>query len=167
MDVDAAAVLRHARHLVPVTDRHAQLVDPPGQEPLGAVLRQREAVGVAGRGVAEVQGNAGEPGHLGGGALREEPLGDAALVEDLDGPAVQAEGAPADDLLAGTPLEDDDVDPRQRQLARQHQAGRATADHHHGVLFHVLLLRPRVPLPARAFCGPSGVLPQAPWAAVP
>ena len=112
------------------------------------------------------RGGAGEPGDLGGRALGEEPVGDAALVEDLDGPRVQPAGARADELLTGPPLEDDDVDPRLRQLSLQHESCRPAADDHHRVLVHLLPLRPQVPLPARAFCGPTGVLPQAPRRAV-
>jgi hypothetical protein len=36
--------------------------------------------------------------------------------------------------LAGAPLDDGDVDPRQRQLARQHQPRRASSGYHHGML---------------------------------
>jgi hypothetical protein len=49
-------------------------------------------------------------------ALREEPVGDPALIEDLDGARVQTARARAGELLAGAPLDDRDVDPRQRQL---------------------------------------------------
>ena len=35
--------------------------------------------------VADVQRGAGEPRHLGLLSLREEPIGDSALIEDLDG----------------------------------------------------------------------------------
>ena len=60
----------------------------------------------------------------------EEPLGDAALVEHLDRAGVQAAGARAGELLVGAPLDDGDVDPRQRQLARQHHPGRAASGDH-------------------------------------
>ena len=40
-------------------------------------------------------------------------------------------GSRSVDLLVGASFDDDDVDPRQRQLARQHQPGRtASCDHH-------------------------------------
>ena len=64
----------------------------------------------------------------------EEPLGDAALIEHLDGARVQAAGARAGEVLAGAPLDDGDVDPRQRQLARQHQPRRTASGDHHRVL---------------------------------
>ncbi len=35
--------------------------------------------------VADVQADHGEPGDLGHLPLRKEPIGDAALIEDLDG----------------------------------------------------------------------------------
>ena len=49
---------------------------------------------------------------------------------------VQAAGARAGELLAGAPLDDRDVDARQRQLARQHQPGRAASGDHHRMLRH-------------------------------
>ena len=64
-------------------------------------------------------------------ALREEPIGDAALIEDLDGACVQTAGARAGEVLAGAPLDDGDVDARQRQFARQHQPGRTSSGDHH------------------------------------
>ena len=45
-------------------------------------------------------------------------------------------GARAVEILAGASFDDDDVDPRQRQLARQHQPGRAASCDHHRVLGH-------------------------------
>ena len=49
------------------------------------VLPEPEPVWVPGGKVADVQTDAGEAGDLGHLTLREEPIGDAALVEDLDG----------------------------------------------------------------------------------
>ena len=66
-------------------------------------------------------------------SLREEPIGDSALIEDLDGACVQATRARADELLARAPLDNGDVDARQRQLARQHQPGRTAPGDHHPV----------------------------------
>ena len=81
----------------------------------------------------------GESRDLGHLSLGEEPIGDPALVEDLDGACVQPACARAGKVLAGAPLDDRDVDARQRQLARQHQARRTRAGDHHRVLGH----RPR------------------------
>jgi hypothetical protein len=48
---------------------------------------------------------------------------------------MQTAGARAGELLAGAPLDNGNVDARQRQLARQHQAGRARAhDQNIGIL---------------------------------
>ncbi len=66
----------------------------------------------------------------------EEPIGDAALIEHLDGACVQTARARADEVLAGAPLDNGDVDPRQRQLARQHQPRRAAAGDHHRMFGH-------------------------------
>jgi hypothetical protein len=49
---------------------------------------------------------------------------------------VQTACARADEVLAGAPLDNDDVDPRQRQLARQHQPRRASAADHHRMFGH-------------------------------
>ena len=95
------------------------------------LLPQREPVGVAGREVADVQLDAGEAGGLRDLPLREEPIGDPALVEHLDRARVQAAGAGADELPVGTPLDDRDVDARERQLARQHQSRRAASGDDH------------------------------------
>jgi hypothetical protein len=51
---------------------------------------------------------------------------------------VQAARARAGQGLAGAPLDDGNVHARQRQLARQHQPGRASAGDHHSVLGHRL-----------------------------
>jgi hypothetical protein len=49
---------------------------------------------------------------------------------------LQAACARSGEVLAGAPLDDRDVDPRQRQLARQHQPRRTASDDHHCVLGH-------------------------------
>ncbi len=66
-------------------------------------------------------------------SLREEPIGDAALIEDLDGARVQPASAARapHGFLAGAPLDNGDIDARQRQLARQHQPCRAASGDHH------------------------------------
>ena len=69
-------------------------------------------------------------------ARGEEPFRDATLIEHLDGAGVQAAGARAVEILRGASFDDDDVDPRQRQLARQHQPGRTAARDHHRVFRH-------------------------------
>jgi len=84
LDVDAGLVLRETSHLTAAIDRHRQLVDPSGQDALDVVLPEREPIVVAGRKVADVQGDPGEPPDLSHLSLREEPIGDSALIENLD-----------------------------------------------------------------------------------
>ena len=72
---------------------------------------------MAGGEVADVQRDPGERLDLHRLPLREEPIGDAALIEHLDGARVQTAGARAVELLARAPLDDCDIDPRQRQLS--------------------------------------------------
>ena len=85
LDVDAGVVLREAGHLTSAIDRHRQLVDPAGEDALDVVLPQPEPVIVPGGKVADVQRDPGELGDLSLLPLREEPIGDSALIEDLDG----------------------------------------------------------------------------------
>jgi hypothetical protein len=85
-DVDAGGVLREAGDLDAVVDRHPQLADPAGQDPLDVVLPQPEPVVVPRGKVADVQTDAGEPRDLSHLSLREEPIRDSTLIENLDGP---------------------------------------------------------------------------------
>ena len=85
LDVDARAVLREPRYLTAVVDRHRPLLDPVGQDALDPVLPQPEPVGMAGGKVADVQRDHGEPRDLSHLSLRQEPVSDATLIEDLDG----------------------------------------------------------------------------------
>ena len=84
-DVDAGVVLSEPRHLTSPMDRHRKLVDPASQYALDVVLPQPEPIGVPGGKVADVERTAGEKcsdlSHL---PLRDEPLGDSALIENLD-----------------------------------------------------------------------------------
>jgi hypothetical protein len=85
LDIHAGAVLRETRHLTPAIDRHRQLADPAGQYALDVVLPQPEPVIVPGGKVADVQRGPSEPGDLRLLPLRKEPIGDSALIENLDG----------------------------------------------------------------------------------
>ena len=49
---------------------------------------------------------------------------------------MQTAGARAGEVLAGAPLDDGDVDPRQRQLGRQHQPRRTSSSDHHRMFGH-------------------------------
>jgi hypothetical protein len=62
---------------------------------------------------------------------RDEAIGDAALLEDLDGARVQTAGPRAFELLVRPALDDDDVHLRQRQLRREHQPRWTCSDDHH------------------------------------
>ena len=98
------------------------------------VLPQPQAVGVAGRDVADVQPDAAEGRDLRHLPLGQEAVGDPALVEHLDRPRVQPARPRAGKVLVRAPLDDRHVDPRERQLPRQHQPRRAAADDHHRML---------------------------------
>ena len=76
-------------------------------------------------------GDPGEPLNLRDLPRGEESFRDATLIEHLDGAGVKTAGSRSVDILIGASFDDDDVDPRQRQLARQHQPGRAASCDHH------------------------------------
>ncbi len=83
-DVDAGVVLRETRYFTSAIDRHRQLADPLGQDALDVVLPQPEHVVVPSGKVADVQRDV--EGHYPMNlSLREEPIGDSALIENLDG----------------------------------------------------------------------------------
>src|SRR5213080_2909301 len=94
-------------------DRHPQLADPGGQYALEVALPQRQPVVVAGGEVADIQGDPGERLYLHRLPLREETIGDAALIEHLDGARMQTAGAGAVERVMGTPLANTEVDLRQ------------------------------------------------------
>jgi hypothetical protein len=136
LDVDAGVVLREAGHPTAVVDRHPQIADPAGQYARDVVLPQPEPVVVPGGKVADVQRDPGETCDLSHLPLREEPVGDPALIEDLDGARVQTARAQAGEVVTGAPLDNGNVDPRQRQLARQHQPRRTSSGDHRRMLGH-------------------------------
>src|ERR671916_2889796 len=78
---------RPARSPAPhVRDRSAPPARrPTGQYALDVVLPQPDPVVVPGGTVADIQRGPDEPCDLGYLSLRKEPIGDAALNEDLDG----------------------------------------------------------------------------------
>jgi hypothetical protein len=49
---------------------------------------------------------------------------------------VKTPGSRPVDIVTGASFDDDDVDPRQRQLARQHQPGRAASRDRHRMFGH-------------------------------
>ena len=68
--------------------------------------------------------------------LREEPISDPTLIEHLDRARVKTTGPRAEEHVIGTPLEDRDIDLRQRQLSRQHHPRRTASGDHHRMLAH-------------------------------
>ncbi|GAB3096952.1 hypothetical protein GCM10027054_25240 [Isoptericola nanjingensis] len=131
--VDAVVVLHHALDLDAAPDRDAHLLGPREEQPLDAVLEQRQRVRVARGQARQGEARAAERHRGDRGPLGEEPVGDAALVEQLDRAGVDPAAARADEVLRVASLEDDDVRPREAQLARQHEPRRAAADHRHVV----------------------------------
>ena len=89
----------------PVTSRSRRIGTPssstqPARMRSKWLCQQREPVVVAGGEVADVQRDPGEACDLHRLPLGEEPVGDAALIEHLDGARVQTAGARAVELLA-------------------------------------------------------------------
>ena len=136
LDIDARVVLREAHHVAAAKDRNSELTDPVSQDRFEVALKEREDVVVASGEVAHVQSDQSETCTLHHLPRREEPFRDATLIEHLDGAGVKPACSRSVDLLIGAPFDDDDVHPRQRQLARQHQPGRTAACDHHCVVRH-------------------------------
>src|SRR5207248_10477200 len=103
LDVNARVVLRETRHLMSAIDRHRQFADPAGEDALDLVLPQPEPVIVPGGKIADVQPDPGEPRDLSHLSLREEPIGDSALIEHFDRPCMQTACTLACEVLAGAP----------------------------------------------------------------
>jgi len=78
-------------------------------------LPQREPVVVARGEIAGVERDR-EEHHPHDLPLRQEPLGDAALIEQLDRARLQAARAQPGERLALAPLDDRDIDPGEREL---------------------------------------------------
>ena len=134
LDLDSGVVLGEAHHLTLAKDRNPERNDPISQDGLKEALPQRQHVIVAGGEVADVQRDLGERQHMADLPRREEPLRDATLVEHLDRAGMQPARPRSVDILVGASLDDDDVDPRQRQLTSQHQPGRASSCDDHGMV---------------------------------
>src|SRR5262249_24049840 len=83
--VNAGVILGETGHLSPAIYRHPQLIDPAGEDALDVNLPEPEAVIVPGGNVADVQTDPGEASDLCHLPLREEPISDPALIENLDG----------------------------------------------------------------------------------
>ena len=125
LDLDAGFILGEPRRLASTKDRDPELIDPAGQDGLDPVLPEREDVVVARGEVAYVQEGPGVAHERMRLALREEALRDASLIEHLDRARVKTPGSLAVEILTCASFDDDSVDPRQGQLGRQHEPGRA------------------------------------------
>jgi hypothetical protein len=136
LDGNAAVVLHETGYFASAMDGNAELGDPAGQDALDVVLKQRESVIVAGGKVADVQGDHVEAHDLSRPPLGEEAIGDPALIQDLEGARMQTASARADEVLAGAPLDNGNIDPRQGELAGQHQPCRTCSGNHHRASGH-------------------------------
>ena len=85
LDVNAGVVLHETGHFAFAINRYRQFVDPAGEYALDVGLPQPEHVIVPGRKIADVQRDPGELCDLSHLPLREEPIGNSALIENLDG----------------------------------------------------------------------------------
>ena len=83
------------------------------------------------REVTDVQRNTREPHARMLLPLRQEPVRDPTLIEHFDRARMEAAGSRFAEILRRASLNDDDVDPRQRELARQHHPGRTAARDHY------------------------------------
>ncbi len=133
--IDARVVLHEARHLASAKNRHAQLLHPLRQDALGVLLLQPQRVVVSRGQVADVQRDVKMHGRM-FRALRAEPLGNAALIEDLEGARVQAERAGGDALGGGATLDEGDIDAGEGEFGGEHEAGGAGAGDEHCVVGH-------------------------------
>ena len=134
-DVDAGLVLHEARHLDAAIDRHLELLDPAARGCARYASATARACRDGGSESALMSNTTpANPGRLHLLPFGKEAVGDAALVEDLDGARMEAAGAVPDEVLAGPALDNGNVDARQRQLARQHQPRRAAAGNDHRML---------------------------------
>ncbi len=96
LDIDAGVVLSEAGDArVSYWIGTRSSATQPARMPLDVALPQPEAIRVTGREIADVQPDHAEARDLGDLPLGEEAVGDAALVEDLDGACLEAAGARA------------------------------------------------------------------------
>src|SRR6185369_2533218 len=134
--VDARVVLPEARHLASAIDRHSQLAEPLDEDALDMGLPQPQGVWMARGKITEVEADHLEADDLHRLSLRDESLGDAALIEDFDRACVQAAGARAGEILAGASLDDCDVDAGEGELAGQCHSCRSASGDQYCVVSH-------------------------------
>jgi hypothetical protein len=95
--------------------------------------------------------------------LGEEPVCDAALNENLDGPCVQTACARAPEVLGGATLDNDNINARQGQFACQRQPRRTASGDCHRMLGYTHLSLRKIWLGWR-FYRMTGALKQVPCA---
>src|SRR5262245_40656726 len=84
LDIDAGVVLDETRHFLSING-YRQIAYPASQYALDVGLPKSEPVIVPGRKIANVQDSrAGEAANLSYLPLRQEPISDSALIENLD-----------------------------------------------------------------------------------
>lgn len=134
LNIDAILLLSEPDHLATPVNRHRQLSDPLRQDALDVLLAQHKPVAMTTRKVADIDRYRRKRAELSGASLREKAIRDAALLKQLDGASMQPSRTSPLDILGFASLDDRHVDPRQRQLSRQHQARRPPTDNHHRML---------------------------------
>ncbi len=130
----ALLLLLKAAHRGGVKDANAQLGDPRRHDPLDLPLPDPERVGMPRWEIAHLEHGRAEARGLRDLSLREEALGDTALIEHLDRACVQAARPGVPEHMVGTPLEDHQIDPCERELGGEHHPRRARPHDRHRVL---------------------------------
>src|SRR5271166_774907 len=88
------------------------------------------------REVAHVQHGRAERRDLSRLTLGEEAISDPTLIHHLDRARVETSGPRADEDVIETPLDDRDVDLRQRQLSREHHPHRTASGDNYRMVGH-------------------------------
>src|SRR5581483_6421896 len=151
-DIDATIVLGEAEHLEPTPDRNAELVEPTPEDALEVALPEGEQIVVARREVGDVELDVGVPHGRVLLARRDEPFGDAALVEHLDRARVQSARPRAFELAGSAPLDDEDVGSRELELGSQHHPGRTAPSFSKALTFAIAAARIRSRAGASTCC---------------
>jgi hypothetical protein len=125
-------------HLTFAVNRHSQLADPLGHDAFDVVLPKAKRVVMPRGEVADAQRDQVNVYDRIFRSLRNEPISDAPLIENFDRARLQAARAGADELLAGPPLDNGNVDSGQGQLGRQHQPRRTAPRDHHRMRAHIV-----------------------------
>src|SRR3954468_21838998 len=95
----------------------AKFLDPPSEQLFDLALCDRQPIRMARREVADVQSDPSERNRRKGLPPLKKPVGNAALIEELDGACVHASRARSDQGFCGSTLQEGNVDACERQLA--------------------------------------------------